>query len=74
MVDWTTSKEYEEIRELQTNNIALQGSVKETENVTLSLDCSESLVERLTQQTRELQETVNASKEVPEFKARTCQH
>ena len=42
MVDWATSEHYEEIRELQTNSIALQGSLKETETalgkVTLSLD------------------------------------
>ena len=31
MVDWTTSEQNEEIRALQTNNIALKGSFKETE-------------------------------------------
>ena len=50
MADWKTSEQYEEIRELKTNNLALQGSLNDTEEslvrVTLSLDCGESLVKR----------------------------
>ena len=42
LADWTTSEQYEQIRELKTNNIELQGSLDQTVN--------ESLVERLTQQ------------------------
>ena len=74
MVDWTTS-EYEEIRESKSNNVALQGSLNETEkalgNVTLSPDCRESLAKRLPQQTRELQETVNVPQEAAECEGPT---
>ena len=51
MVDWTASEQVEEIREVKTNNIVLQGSFNEKENsldqVTLSQDCSESQEKRL---------------------------
>ena len=58
MVDWTTS-EHEGVRELKkSNNIALQ----------LSLDRSESLVKRLPQQVRELQDTVHVLQDASEFK------
>ena len=63
LADWTASEEYEDIRELQTNNIALQDSLKGTEKelgkITLSLESSESLVKRLTQQFRDLQDTAS---------------
>ena len=56
MSDWKSSEQYEDIRELQTNNIALQDSSTEAETsfgkVTLSPDCSESLVKRLTHHIR----------------------
>ena len=46
MADWTTPEHCEDIRELRTNTVALQDSLKETEKalgkVTLSLDCSET--------------------------------
>ena len=55
-MEWTTSEQFEEIRELQTNNIALQGSLSRTEKsldqVTLGLDCGEPFVKRLSQQIR----------------------
>ena len=61
MANWTTSQQYEDIRDLQVNSIALQDSLEETEtelgNVTLSLNCGESLVKGLTKQIRELQDT-----------------
>ena len=57
---------------MQTNNIVLQDSLKETEKslgkVTLGVECSEFLVKRLSQQTQELQETVNVLQEAAEFK------
>ena len=72
MVEWTTSEQYMDIPELQTNNTLLQDSLKETEKslgkVTLSVECSEFLVKRLSQQTQELQETVNVLQEAVEFK------
>ena len=72
MVEWTTSEQYMEIPELQPNNIVLQDSLKETERslgkVTLGVECSEFLVKRLSQQTQELQETVNVLQEAVEFK------
>ena len=56
MMKWTTSEQFEEIRELQTNNIALQGSLSRTENsldqVTLSQDRGEPFVKRLSQRIR----------------------
>ena len=46
MADWKTSKQNEEIRELKANNIALKGSLDDTEkkldDVKLSLDRGES--------------------------------
>ena len=61
-VGWTTSEQYEDICDLQTNNIALQDPLKETERalgkVTLSIDCGESLVKRFTQQIQKVQEIV----------------
>ena len=51
--DWKNSEQYEEIRELQANNIALKDSLNDTEkkvdNVKLSLNRNESQVKRLTQ-------------------------
>ena len=51
MADWKTSEEHEEIRELKANNIALKGSLDDTEksfdHVKLCLDRSESQVQRL---------------------------
>ena len=48
MVDWKTSDQHEEIRELKANNMALKGSFNDTEKahdqVTLSLDRCESLL------------------------------
>ena len=41
-MDWTASEEFEEIHELKTNNIALQGFFNETEK----LDRSESQLKR----------------------------
>ena len=58
MADWKTSEEHEEIRELKKNNIAQQDSFNDTDKsldqVPLSLDRSEPLVKRFTQQVREL--------------------
>ena len=64
MEDRTTRKQCE-------NSIALQGSLNDTEKsldqVTLSLDRSESLVKRLTQQIRDLQDTENVLQKAAEF-------
>ena len=70
MVEWRTSEQSEEIRELKANNIALQGSVnteKSLDPATLSPDPGESLVKLLTQQIRELQDTVHVLQEAVEF-------
>ena len=59
--DWRTSEQYEEICELKKNNIALKDSLDDTEkkldHVKLSVNRSESQVNRLSQQIGELQET-----------------
>ena len=71
MTDWKTSEEYEEIRELKANNIALKDTLSITEqsldHFTLSLDRGESHVKRLSQQIRELQETGNFLNRNPRF-------
>ena len=60
MADWKTSKQNEEMRELEANNIALKGSLdteKSLDHVKLSLDRRRSQVRRLSQQIRGLQES-----------------
>ena len=54
--------------ELKANNIALQVPSRTRRNRSISLDRSQSLVKRLPQLIRELQETVNVSQESAELK------
>ena len=65
--DWRNSEQHEEIRELKANNIALKGSLDDTEkslnHVKLSLDRSGFQVRRLSKQIPELQESVNVLQE-----------
>ena len=65
--DWRNSEQDEAIRELKANNIALKGSLDDTEksldHVKLSLDRGGSQVRRLSKQIRELQESVNVLQE-----------
>ena len=63
-VGWTTSEQFEEIRQLQTS---LHQTEESLDQVTLGPDCSESLVKRLSPQIRALQEIVNVSREAAEF-------
>ena len=64
---WRNSEQYKEICELQTNNIALKGSLNDTET---SLDVVVSSVKRLSQHIWEFQETLSCFfflQEVAEF-------
>ena len=76
MTDWKTSEEYETIRELQTTNVALQDTLKETEKardkVTQSLDCSEYQMKRFAQQILEFQDIVSILQEIENSKIGTC--
>ena len=62
MADWTASERCEEIRELKNEQYRIAGFLQRKETslcqVTLSLDCSESLAKRLSQQIRGMQKTV----------------
>ena len=71
MMDWTTSEQFEDICESRTNGIdlhAINRMEKSPDQVTLSLDRSESQVTRLLQQILDLEETANALQEAEEFK------
>ena len=72
MENWKFFEQYEEIRELTTNNIALQGSFNDIEKsidqVILSLNRSGFRLKRFPHHVRELQDTEHVLQEAAAFK------